>query len=187
MLPLIFESWIQGKGKVSPEFKDALEREVGIDVRIRALAEWDTVSSLWDSRLSFVGGTVPDAVDNAFLAIAIDERRWSFRPMLWTNTAKAVGSSTKRVEQCLFTGHHGDIGGGNIDTGLSTIALLWMMSQIGGISNIGFDQAALLESIVPILPTGSSQGLGMRYEGLLKSEGKSSKPSRRMRLCIMAD
>ncbi|CAG9990313.1 unnamed protein product [Clonostachys byssicola] len=182
LLPLVFESWVEGKGKVDPKIKQALyEDDAIIDVPILALAEWDTVSSLWDSRLSFVRGTVPRCVENAFMAIAIDERRWSFQPMLWTRQANAA---TTRVEQCLFAGHHGDIGGGNIDTGLSTIALLWMMSQIEDVSNASFESGALLQSIVPILPKNlSTEKLStgqpahvLRYEGLLRSKGQVNHP-----------
>ncbi|CAH0043668.1 unnamed protein product [Clonostachys solani] len=182
LLPLVFESWVEGKGKVDPKIKQALKEDHAIiRVPILAMAEWDTVSSLWDSRLSFVRGTVPRSVKHAFMAIAIDERRWSFQPMLWTRQAN---SDTTRVQQCLFAGHHGDIGGGNIDTGLSTIALLWMMSRIEDISDVSFESGALLQSIVPILPRNlSTEKLStgqpahvLRYEGLLRSKGQVNDP-----------
>jgi hypothetical protein len=177
LLPLVFESWVEGKGKVDPEIKQALQEDDAIiGVPILALAKWDTASSLRDSRLGFVRGTVPRSVENAFRATAIDERRWSFQPMLWTRQAN---STTTRVEQCLFAGHHGDIGGGNVDIGLSTIVLLWMMSQIEEVSNVSFESGALLQSIVLILPRSLpteklSTGQPARYEGLLRSKSKAT-------------
>ncbi|KAK3315661.1 hypothetical protein B0H66DRAFT_628888 [Apodospora peruviana] len=59
------------------------------EVHITACAVWDTVSSLGGvlqlpSRpLSFVGKTVPARVRHAFHALALDERRSSFRPVVW--------------------------------------------------------------------------------------------------------
>ncbi|KAH7370432.1 hypothetical protein BKA65DRAFT_387744 [Rhexocercosporidium sp. MPI-PUGE-AT-0058] len=182
LLPNVFESWCRGKGKIDPKYRDAA---ISLPVRIKVLAEWDTVSALWGQRFEFVQGEVPSAVDNAFMAIALDERRLSFQPMLWTKRGQPVerwgrpGEQT--VEQCLFTGHHGDIGGGNADAGLSTIALLWMISRIQAVSHAASDRGALLQAILP-LPSSTLTDwiLGnrhFRYENLLMSRGKTPRLS----------
>lgn len=57
-------------------------------------------------------------------AVAIDEKRASFSPTLWSNTQKR-----KRVKQIWFPGVHANVGGGYIDTGLSDIALKWMIDE----------------------------------------------------------
>ena len=57
-------------------------------------------------------------------AVAIDEKRASFSPTLWSNVQKR-----KRVKQIWFPGVHSNVGGGYIDTGLSDIALKWMIDE----------------------------------------------------------
>ncbi|KAI3337369.1 hypothetical protein HD806DRAFT_528936 [Xylariaceae sp. AK1471] len=136
LLPNVFDSWCRGNGKVDPKYRDA---RISLAVRIKVLAEWDTVSALWSTKFGFIQGEIPSAVDNAFQAIALDEQRLSFQPMLWTKRGQIVErweaeETNRRVEQCLFNGHHGDIGGGNSDSGLSTIALLWMISRIESVT-----------------------------------------------------
>jgi hypothetical protein len=196
LLPHIFQSWLQGRGKINPKYREA---KIALSVRIKVLAEWDTVSALWGGRLNFVQGEVPSSVDNSFLAIALDERRWSFQPMIWTKrrepiegwtvpydaegtdkTKKASGESAKApVRQLLFSGTHSDIGGGNTDSGLSTIPLLWMLASIRQVSKTGFDYDALLQSILPLSSSRSSTDWtsknnlapGIEYENILKSKG----------------
>jgi hypothetical protein len=57
-------------------------------------------------------------------AVALDERRASFSPTLWSNAKKR-----KRVKQLWFPGVHANVGGGYPDTGLSDIALKWMIDE----------------------------------------------------------
>ena len=84
-----------------------------------------------------------DRVQEAYHAVAIDERRALFAPTMWTGTPGkafrlAPDGSTEvevdqRVEQVWFAGVHGDVGGGYFEhgaetrqTSLSTIPLEWM-------------------------------------------------------------
>lgn len=121
-------------------------------ITIKVLAEWDTVSavrSVWPwkkKKLSFVKDKVPQNVEHVFHAVAMHEKRKSFRPMLWK---EKVASHTK-VEQCAFVGCHSDIGGGTADPGLSTLTLLWMVSRIEGVCGAGFDYEALLPFVTPL-------------------------------------
>ncbi|KAH0434184.1 hypothetical protein CcaCcLH18_05508 [Colletotrichum camelliae] len=157
----LFDSWKrwgradgQKKEKLKSEFQqrlDALEdlREPKVPVRI--LAEWDTVSaiglplSLWRDEFSFVNEEVPECVEHAFLALALDEKRRSLKPRQWRAKAK----SETIVEQCAFVGCHSDIGGGNADMGLSTITLIWMMSNIREHSDAAFDERTMLQFMFP--------------------------------------
>jgi hypothetical protein len=66
------------------------------------------------------------AVDAAFQALAIDEKRGPFTPAIWERCAGAAG---QQVEQVWFTGDHCDIGGGHRETGLADITLRWMAGQ----------------------------------------------------------
>ncbi len=57
-------------------------------------------------------------------AVAIDEKRASFSPTLWSGVKNG-----NRVKQLWFPGVHSNVGGGYIDTGLSDIALKWMVDE----------------------------------------------------------
>lgn len=60
-------------------------------------------------------------VERACHALAIDERRDAFLPVLWANDP--------RVEQVWFAGAHSNVGGGYPKQGMSLVALDWMMCQ----------------------------------------------------------
>ena len=112
-------------------------------VTITACAVWDTVSALGGRLrltprpLSFVGKAVPSCVTNAFHALALDEKRRSFSPVLWeerepktTNSgANSRDDSADCVSQCWFLGSHSDVGG-NGDAALGALTLLWMIGKL---------------------------------------------------------
>jgi len=98
---------------------------------------WDTVGALGIpidgfrppllSRLwSFHDPKLSRYVLNAYHALAIDERRRPFRPMLWVQQDDAPDLP---LEQVWFAGVHSDVGGGYRDVGLSEIPLLWMAEK----------------------------------------------------------
>jgi uncharacterized protein (DUF2235 family) len=120
------------------------------DTRIHFVGVWDTVGSLGvplnipflTKRWSFHDTNLSTWVDNAFHAVAIDERRKPFRPTLWTQKDPTAGQT---LEQVFFSGVHCNIGGGYRDTGLSDIALLWMAghaNQAGLALDLTFARAA---------------------------------------------
>jgi len=141
-LPTLFQLWRENKQGELKELAENLNNFRAHPVKIKVLAEWDTVSATAD--FSFVNEEVPANVENAFLAMALHEKRATFKPMLW----KKAGLGTK-VEQCAFAGCHSDIGGGNRDPGLSTIPLLWMVSKIREASDAAFDHGTILQFITP--------------------------------------
>ena len=91
--------------------------------RVRFLGLFDTVPSFgvpgndvnlhWDL-------DCPDNIDAGFHALALDERRQTF-PLHRLNSPK--------VMEVWFRGVHSDVGGGNQNTGLSSIALNWMFQN----------------------------------------------------------
>jgi uncharacterized protein (DUF2235 family) len=90
---------------------------------------WDTVSSVGALHNPL---TLPFSAYNPDInigrhAISIDERRAFFRTNLWTPDAK----SAENIKQVWFAGVHSDVGGGfpEPDSGLSKIALEWMLSE----------------------------------------------------------
>jgi uncharacterized protein (DUF2235 family) len=64
---------------------------------------------------------VPTAVRYGCQALALDEQRESFAPVLW--------NGAPNLEQVWFPGVHSDIGGGYPRQGLSLIPLHWMMER----------------------------------------------------------
>ncbi|KAF2760967.1 hypothetical protein EJ05DRAFT_248065 [Pseudovirgaria hyperparasitica] len=127
-----------------PTYARELERRglTTLGVRIKAIAVWDTVGSLglprvgWLTKVglqsqqsketSFHDTKLGNNVDNAFQALALDERRSAFAPAIWE---KPAGNKTK-LRQVWFPGVHSNIGGGEDDQQLANITLAWMMSQL---------------------------------------------------------
>ncbi|KAI1180998.1 hypothetical protein F4777DRAFT_527859 [Nemania sp. FL0916] len=166
-LQLIFKRWLLNEDERSSLRRELNRlRDFSFRVKIRVLAEWDTVSALGvpllyqSHELSFVHKTVPGIVENAFFALAIDEKRLSFQPKPW----EEVINLQTNVQQCAFTGSHGDIGGGYSSAGLSTISLLWMIGQICQVSRINLDYGSLFEifTVFQSSPFQRNQDLGVR-------------------------
>jgi uncharacterized protein (DUF2235 family) len=70
-------------------------------------------------------------VKRARHALAMDEMRASFTPTLWTDAhdQPIYDDASGRVQQLWFPGVHSDVGGGYSATGLSDIALQWMIEE----------------------------------------------------------
>lgn len=114
---------------------------------IQFVGVWDTVAAY--------GGPIAEvtrAVDNWFFplsmphyrldprvrcarhALAIDDERDAFHPLLWDEVHEkdlvdAGQVRGDRLQQVWFTGMHADVGGGYPDESLSYVSLLWMMSE----------------------------------------------------------
>lgn len=108
--------------------------------RIRVCALWDTVSSIgfpipsvfgWGipTELGFVNSNLPEGVDHAFQAISLFERRFHFPPIVLRQPQERPVNC--RLQQCWFSGYHGDIGGGNEKEALAHFALAWMIANCG--------------------------------------------------------
>jgi uncharacterized protein (DUF2235 family) len=106
------------------------------EVRIKFIGVWDTVGALGipidslgihvlSDRWKFHDVKLSTSVDNAFHAIAIDERRRPFTPAIWEQQPGAM-HVMQRLEQVWFPGVHSDVGGGYPQAGLSDVALEWM-------------------------------------------------------------
>ncbi|WP_075290332.1 DUF2235 domain-containing protein [Pararhizobium arenae] len=105
---------------------------------IHFIGVWDTVGALGvpddlallnllddPAKHSFHDTDLNRIVLNARHAIAIDEKRQSFTPTLWTN----VEDRKDTVKQVWFPGVHADVGGGYGRSALSDGALLWMIDE----------------------------------------------------------
>lgn len=98
---------------------------------IRFVGVWDVVPSFGipgnDINLGFVL-TLPESVKQCFHAMALDERRRNF-PLQRVVTTMPNATDEGRIFEVWFRGVHSDIGGGNRNVGLSSIALHWMYKQ----------------------------------------------------------
>jgi uncharacterized protein (DUF2235 family) len=131
------------RGTASTLFRHAYSYEP----RVRFIGVWDTVGALgipvpstralqplvafFNRHLAFHDTDLSTHVDGAFHALAIDEQRKAFLPTLWT---QQPGAGDQVLEQVWFSGVHSDVGGGYkaAESGLSDIALLWMMEKARG-------------------------------------------------------
>ena len=117
-------------------------RSYSMESHIRFIGVWDTVGALgiplgeiklfkrFAKQWSFHDTKLSSTVDSAYQALAIDERRKIFQPAVWEPaTESSTGSRRQKVEQVWFSGAHCDIGGGHRETGLSDIALTWMVAR----------------------------------------------------------
>lgn len=107
--------------------------------QIKFIGVWDTVGALgipvgipWlpislvhylNKRWEFHDVQLSRFVENAYHAVAIDERRRQFAPTLWQQQEDAPNQT---LHQVWFAGVHTNVGGGYSDSGLSDLAFLWM-------------------------------------------------------------
>ena len=106
-------------------------RKKQVDVPIRFLGIWDAVPSFGVPGNSVDLGwdlDVPDNVARCYHAMALDERRKTF-PLRRPSMHLADIRDAKRLVEVWFRGLHSDVGGGNRNPGLSSIALDWMFAQ----------------------------------------------------------
>ena len=126
-------------GKRKQEAAEFLSKNKNMWCNIEFLGVWDTVASLGfpNKTLDFMVTLAPffrhkfhdfsvsESVKHAYHALALDEHRQAFSPLMFNNT----GSETQTVKQVWFCGSHSDVGGGYASTGLSDITLVWMLDM----------------------------------------------------------
>jgi uncharacterized protein (DUF2235 family) len=98
-----------------------------IDEMTRGIDRWVWPLSMPDYHLS-------RQVRCARHALALDEERDSFQPLLWDERREAAlaaepGRSPGRLQQVWFAGVHSNVGGGYADDALSIVPLDWMMGE----------------------------------------------------------
>ena len=110
--------------------------------RVRFLGAWDTVAALGIPvkflnvminavpffRHDFQDLSLSESVEHARHALAIDDERKIFQPVLWEPHL----DEHQTLDQVWFSGVHTDVGGGYAEQGLSDIALGWMRDEAVG-------------------------------------------------------
>ena len=130
------------------------------DVKIEFLGLWDTVDAYglpsdelkrgldyWLLGLSFPDQDLSPIVRRACHALALDDERQTFHPVLWNERfeeALAQQDKTRagRLQQVWFMGMHSNVGGGYAKDELAHVSLNWMVQQAQA-SKLVFHQAAL--------------------------------------------
>ncbi len=115
-------------------------------VPIKLIGVWDTVGALGNplllshspitQRQQFHDTQLSSTVAHAYQALAIDEKRRHFTATLWN---QQPGVQNQILEQNWFVGVHSNVGGGYAGTGLSDIALQWMVDKAQG-CNLALDK-----------------------------------------------
>lgn len=105
-------------------------------IRVKFLGCFDTVDALGFplKKVSAILNQIPffkhefhdfklsKSVENAYHALAVDDKRKTFYPVLW----KSELSEYQSLRQVWFPGMHTDVGGGYREHGLSDLSLIWM-------------------------------------------------------------
>ena len=120
---------------------------------VKFMGVWDTVGALgiplgalgkvFNRKHRFHDVSLSRIVENAYQALAIDEKRGPFQPALWERHPQAAKQA---LEQRWFAGVHTNIGGGNADSRQSDRTLLWMMSK-AQTCGLEFDPVFIARSI----------------------------------------
>ncbi len=116
-------------------FKSQYSRHVDITF----VGVWDTVAAVglpieelsllvdeWIYPHRFSDQNLADHVLRACHALAVDDQRQSFHPVLWNEKKE---TDPGRITQVWFPGMHADVGGGYADDGLAYVPLKWMVDQ----------------------------------------------------------
>ncbi len=128
-----------GKGKAAQAFCRKFCHD---EVEIEAVAVWDTVKALgvrlpilWrfsDVKHAFHNHALGNSIVNGFHALAIDERRQAYEPVLWECPVDWVG----KMEQVWFPGAHADVGGQlncyEPARPLANLSMVWMLERLQG-------------------------------------------------------
>lgn len=148
-----------------------------VDVSIKCVGVWDTVGSLgipgdlgrqfYLKPYRFHDVQLGAKVDVALHAVAIDEKRSAFAPTLWVSKDGRPLRDDQVVEQVWFSGVHSNIGGSYPDTGLSDIALDWMVKRVKRHANIMFDDLYLKKICFPRI-----DGIGYESRTALYQDSK---------------
>ncbi|MDH3646518.1 MAG: DUF2235 domain-containing protein [Gammaproteobacteria bacterium] len=108
------------------------------DVPIKFIGVWDTVGAiglpiaeLTDAadkifRFKFHKEDLLACVEHGYHALAIDDERHSFHPVIWDEASK---KDYQVLEQVWFSGVHSNIGGGYPKDQMALVALAWMLDK----------------------------------------------------------
>ena len=155
------EAWSLYRTRARRRGEDALDEvraAAHYPVRIKCMGVWDTVGNIGNPFSSsgpigrmfkFHDTRLSDSIDVGLHALSIDEIRGPFRPALWALPKGQALPERQHIEQVWFAGTHCNVGGGFRETGLSDIALRWMVERTAATTGLAFDTPELIRSTRP--------------------------------------
>lgn len=164
-----------GRGKAAQAF---CKKFCHNHVEVEAVAVWDTVKALgirlpilWrfsEVKHAFHNHALGHSIQHGFHALALDETRNAYAPVLWSSPDGWQG----HMEQVWFAGTHGDVGGQlsgyEPARPLSNIPFVWMLKRLEG-CNVPLPEE--WENRFPIDPHGRSIGGWRGLSKLFLSRG----------------
>ena len=145
---LIGKAWriykIKDDNKRKYEAEEFVKQSHTMWTNVEFLGVWDTVAALgvpntkidkvlnWIVPHGFHDFSLSESVNHGYHALAIDDCRKSFHPVLFhprTEEKQAKIEKDQTLRQVWFMGMHTDVGGGYEKSGLSDIVLEWMVQH----------------------------------------------------------
>ena len=139
----LYES-LRGLERYDPGKNIGYQQTPTEDRLIEFIGVWDTVDAYgfpidemtraWDMvvwPLSAKDRDLSPRIGRACHALALDERRVAFEPMLWNESKLTKQSNIQGecISQVWFSGVHANVGGGYPDDSLAHVSLDWMLEQ----------------------------------------------------------
>lgn len=123
LIRYVSKMYLHGTPQQQEEFKQFFcQKHV---CRTHFIGVWDTVSSVSFFRpMTFPNTVLNPGVTHGRHALALDERRGMYEPVLWSQCEEH-----QTVKQVWFTGVHSDVGGGYPERELTDITLHWMLHE----------------------------------------------------------
>lgn len=120
-----------------------LQERIIKGVKVEFLGVWDTVAALGFKQLgkfdnfvnffrqhNFYNYDPHSSVKNIYHAMAVDDERRTFWPLVWDEKQFKKHQESGEIEQVWFSGVHSNVGGGYPRAGLANITLDWMIGKL---------------------------------------------------------
>ena len=171
-VPEIYACYETSKGPGTPEWAKAFRKVSGTRPcpPIKFVGVWDTVGSLgapgllgWllnSGKYKYHRVGLNPAIQHAYHALAIDERRKPFAPTMFETPAGWTGT----LEQAWFAGVHGNVGGGYKPDGVANEALHWMVEKAEDL-DLAVDEK-YLSNYWPCFNTPLADSMSVKYRAL---------------------
>ena len=147
-----YHKWWRKNRKLPQEEKKAFATTINTTplAEIEFIGVWDTVSAVgvpfefgfsrlirWLFVFYFSSRDLTKKVNGARQALALDDERKSFHPIVWNETKEGQSADSQReglwsprIKQVWFAGMHSNVGGGYPKQGLSYETLDWMLKEL---------------------------------------------------------
>lgn len=146
------------------KLKDRVHVDPNAPFLIKCLAVWDTVGSYgipaglglgalaryftsWTR--GFHDNKLNRRIQVGLQALATDEKRRAFPATTWVAEVGGSPQAGQFIEQVWFIGAHSNIGGGYALTGLSDLALIWMMAMVEQKTGLRFNREYIAQNFWP--------------------------------------